>query len=149
MKYIMRGTIGLICIILVLNAVVLVLRGVMLTYEAYHDLFFQADIERPLLPALEAVDMFFMGLAFIIVAIGLAQLFMSDLALLKNLSFSWLRVESFEDLKLLLWDTFLVTMLVLFVTRLISAHTIGWEMLVLPASILMLSIGSFLLKQKH
>jgi len=36
-------------------------------------------IDRPLLPALEAVDLFFLSLAFFIMAIGLAQLFADDL----------------------------------------------------------------------
>ena len=149
MKFILRTTIGLICITLVLNAVVLVLRGLVLTYEGYRNVLFGADVERPLLPALEAVDMFFMALSFLIVAIGLAQLFVGEMPLVRNLSFTWLRIESFAQLKLLLWDTFLVTLLVLFVTRLIAAHTIGWDMLVLPGAILMLTLSSYLLKQKH
>jgi len=33
-----------------------------------------AVVERPLLPAREAVDMFFMALSFFIVAVGLVQL---------------------------------------------------------------------------
>lgn len=125
------------------------LRGVILTYEAYYAFLTHADVERPLLPALEAVDLFFMALAFIILAIGLAQLFMGEIDMVKNLSISWLRVESFVELKLLLWDTLVVTILVLFVTRLITTQTFGWDTLVLPSAILMLSIGSFLLKQKH
>jgi uncharacterized membrane protein YqhA len=149
MKYILRSTIGLICLILVVNAVTLVLRGVLLTYEGYHNVFTQPDMERPLLPVLEAVDLFFMALAFFIVAIGLAQLFVGDMALVKSLSFAWLRIESFGQLKLLLWDTFLVTMLVLFVTRLVSTDTYGWDLLLLPGAILMLTVSSFLLKQSH
>jgi uncharacterized membrane protein YqhA len=149
MKHILRIAIGLICIILMMNAVALVLRGVWFTYEAYHNVLTGADMERPLMPALEAVDLFFMALAFFIVAIGLAQLFVGEVPFLKHFSFSWLRIENFLQLKLLLWDTFLVTLLVFFVTRMSSAHTIGWDMLVLPAAILMLTVSSFLLKQKH
>jgi uncharacterized membrane protein YqhA len=149
MKHVLRFAIGLISLILILDALVLVVRGTLLTAEAYHNALTRPDMERPLLPALEAVDLFFMGLAFFIVSIGLAQLFVGDLPFLRHVSFAWLRIESFGQLKMLLWDTFLVTMLVLFVTRLASAHTIGWEMLIMPAAILMLSIGSFLLKQKH
>jgi uncharacterized membrane protein YqhA len=126
----------------------LVARGVMMTAEAYMDMGNPA-LERPLLPALEAVDLFFMALAFFIMAIGLAQLFVGDLPLLKQFSFAWLRIENFIQLKLLLWDTFLVTMFVLFVTRLVRAETLDWSLLVLPSAILMLTISSFLLKQKE
>ena len=149
MKYILRGTVGLICIILVMNSVALVLRGVMLTYEAYHQAIVHPEVDRPLLPTLEAVDLFFMALAFFIVAIGLAQLFIGDMTLLKDLSFSWLRIESFGSLKLLLWDTFLVTLFMLFITRLVAAQSLSWDLLVLPCAILMLTISSYLLKLRH
>ncbi|HOP45297.1 MAG TPA: hypothetical protein PLA11_17365 [Flavobacteriales bacterium] len=46
---------------------------------------------------------------------------------------TWLQIDNFGQLKLLLWDTFLVTLMVLFVTRLISAHALTWDLLVLPA----------------
>lgn len=149
MKYILRGTVGLICIILVLNSVALVLRGVKLTYEAYHQAIVHPDMDRPFLPALEAMDLFFMALAFFIVAIGLAQLFIGDLPMMKDLSFAWLRIESFGSLKLLLWDTFLVTLFMLFITRLVSAQSLSWDLLVLPGAILMLTISSYLLKLRH
>jgi uncharacterized membrane protein YqhA len=122
---------------------------VRLTYEAYHNVLTGAEIERPLLPALEAVDMFFMALAFFIVAVGLAQLFVGDLAFVKGISFSWLRIESFAQLKMLLWDTFLVTLFVFFVTRVVSAHTHNWDLLILPVAIALLTLSSFLLKLKH
>lgn len=149
MKTILRIAIGLIGLILVLDAIVLVIRGGMETFEAYRTALYHPEVERPLLPALEAIDMFFMAIALFIVAVGLSQLFLGDLPFLKNVSFAWLRIESFGQLKLLLWDTFLVTMLVLFVTRLVSAHTFGWEMLVMPIAIALLTFSSFLLKQKH
>lgn len=148
MKHILRITIGLMCLILAVDAIMLVARGVMMTAEAYMDMGNPA-LERPLLPALEAVDLFFMALAFFIMAIGLAQLFVGDLPLLKQFSFAWLRIENFIQLKLLMWDTFLVTMFVLFVTRLVRAETLDWSLLVLPSAILMLTISSFLLKQKE
>ncbi len=149
MKHLLRIAIGLIGVILVLDALVLVVRGVRETWHAYHDILTGAAVERPMLPALEAVDMFFMALAFFIVAIGLVQLFVGDLPWLRTDHLTWLRIESFGQLKLLLWDTFLVTIMVLFVTRLISAHELNWDLLVLPAAILMLTISSFLLKSKH
>ena len=149
MKHLLRIAIGLIGIILIFDAVVLVVRGVMETWHAYRDFFTGAPVERPLLPALEAVDMFFMALAFFIVAVGLVQLFVGDLPWLRTDHLTWLRIDSFGQLKLLLWDTFLVTIMVLFVTRLISTHELDWDLLVLPAAILMLTISSFLLKSKH
>jgi uncharacterized membrane protein YqhA len=147
MRSVLRAAVFLIGLVLVLDAVVLVGRGLWMTFEAYHHLFTRPDIERPLLPALEAVDLFFMAIAFFIVAVGLVQLFLGDLPFLKDASFAWMRVESYTQLKLLLWDTFLVTLLVLFLTRIFAAQTMGWDMLILPGAILMLTVSSFLLKK--
>jgi uncharacterized membrane protein YqhA len=150
MRYVLRAAILLIGLVLVLDALVLVGRGLWYTYEAYHDLLMRPEVERPLLPALEAVDMFFMALAFFIVAVGLVQLFVGDLPFLKDVSLGWMRVDNYAQLKLLLWDTFLVMLLVFFITRVFSSDTLGWEALVLPAIILMLTVSSFLLKKgKH
>ena len=150
MRFVLRTAVMIIGVVLVLDALVLVGRGLWMTFEAYHHLLTRPDIERPLLPALEAVDVFFMAIAFFIVAVGLVQLFIGDLPFLKDVSFAWMRVESYTQLKLLLWDTFLVTLLVLFVTRIFAAQTMGWDMLILPGAILMLTVSSFLLKKgKH
>lgn len=150
MRLVLRAAVMVIGLVLVIDALVLVCRGVWMTYEAYHHMLLRPDIERPLLPALEAVDVFFMAIAFFIVAVGLVQLFIGDLPFLKDVSFAWMRVESYTQLKLLLWDTFLVTLLVLFLTRIFAARTMGWDMLILPGAILMLTVSSFLLKKgKH
>lgn len=117
MRLVLRAAVMVIGLVLVIDALVLVFRGLWMTYEAYHDLLTRPDVERPLLPALEAVDVFFMAIALFIVAVGLVQLFIGDLPFLKDVSFAWMRVESYTQLKLLLWDTFLVTLLVLFLTR--------------------------------
>jgi len=150
MRFVLRTAVMIIGVVLVLDALVLVGRGLWMTYEAYHDLLIHPEMERPLLPALEAVDVFFMAIAFFIGAVGLVQLFIGDLHFLKDVSFAWMRVESYTQLKLLLWDTFLVTLLVLFLTRIFAAQTMGWDMLILPGAILMLTVSSFLLKKgKH
>ena len=150
MRLVLRIAVMVIGLVLVIDALVLVLRGLWMTYEAYHNLLTRPDIERPLMPALEAVDLFFMSIAFFIVAVGLVQLFIGDLPFLKDVSFAWMRVESYTHLKLLLWDTFLVTLLVLFLTRIFAARTMGWDMLILPGAILRLTVSSFLLKKgKH
>ena len=148
MRYILRAAITVIAVILAINALVLVGRGVVLTWHAYRDLF-DPLVDKPLLPALEAVDLFFMALVFLIMAIGLVQLFIGDVPMMKSLSFPWLKIDSFTALKILLWDTFLVTLLVLFVTRVFAEPVLDWDMLILPAAILMLAVCSFLLKQKH
>ena len=145
MKYILRAAIA---VILVLDALVLVGRGVLLTAHAYRDLF-NPTVAKPLVPALEAIDLFFLALVFFIMAIGLVQLFIGEVPMMNAVAFSWLKIDSFTALKLLLWDTFLVTLLVLFVTRLVEDQVLEWTTLVLPGAIFLLTVSSFLLKRKH
>ena len=148
MKYILRPAILVIALILVLDALFLIARGVQQTYHSYVSYFTDPEAERPFLHALEAVDMFFLALVFFIMAIGLVQLFVGEIALLRSVSFSWLKIANFTDLKLLLWNSFLVTLLVLYVTHLIRAEHMEWSLLVLPASILLLAVSGYLIK-KH
>ena len=129
MKYILRPAITVIAVILVLDALLLIARGVQQTYHSYRTYFTDPEAERPFLEALEAVDMFFLALVFFIMAIGLVQLFVGEIALL-------------------LWHSFLVTILVLFMTHLVRVEEPSWDILILPTSILLLSIGAYLVK-KH
>src|SRR6187401_2708046 len=145
MHYVLRVLISVISAILIIDSIVLVSRGVLMTWHAYRDLT-DPTIDRPLIPALEAVDLFFLALVFLIMAIGLVQLFVGDIRLVRLPALAWLKIQSFTALKVLLWDTFLVTLLVLFVTRLILVDTINWEVLILPGAILMLTVSSYLLK---
>lgn len=138
----------MIAVILLLDALFLIARGVMLTLSSYRTFILDPGAERPFLHALEAVDMFFLSLVFFIMAIGLVQLFVGDIGFLRSVSFAWLRIESFTDLKLLLWNSFLVTILVLFITHLIGVEEPDWKTLILPTSILLLAISGYLIK-KH
>ena len=149
LQQVLRVMISVISIILLIDALVLAGRGVLLSVHAYRDLF-DPTVERPLLPALEAVDLFFLALVFIIMAIGLVQLFVGDLRLVRSPALSWLKIDSFTALKVLLWDTFLVTLLVLFVTKLVQVEVMDWSVLILPTAILALTVSSYLLKKpKH
>jgi hypothetical protein len=51
MKILLRSTIGLIAIILVVDALLLIVRGVLLTYEAIHNLLMRPELARPCSPA--------------------------------------------------------------------------------------------------
>lgn len=148
MKYILRPAISVIVAILLIDALFLIVHGVKMTFGSYWTYIMEPEAERPLLNALEAVDLFFLALAFFIVAIGLVQLFIGEVPMLKSVSFSWLQIKDFTDLKLLLWYSFLVTILVLFMTQLMRVEDPDWKLLILPISILLLSAGAYLVK-KH
>ena len=139
-KYLLRPAIAVIAIILLLDALFLIVRGVMLTYYRNRTFRLHPNAEPPFLHALEASALFFLAFYFNIMAIGLVQLFVGGIALL--------RIGNFTDLKLLLWNSFLLTILVIFVTHLIREEEPDWEILILPSSILLLSISGYLIKKR-
>ena len=59
-----------------------------------------------------------------------------------------MRVKSLTELKLLLWEAILATLVVAAASGIISALPhLEWKLLVLPAAILILSVSYFLLKR--
>ncbi|MCC7501514.1 MAG: YqhA family protein [Flavobacteriales bacterium] len=148
MKYVLRIFISVISAILLIDSIILVVLGVKSTWHGFHNLL-DPSIPHPMMPAFEAVDQFFMALVLFIMAIGLVQLFIGEIPFMKPASLHWLKIDSFMALKVLLWDTLLVTMLMFFLTQLVNTPVLDWSVLILPTAILMLTLCSFLLKQKH
>lgn len=107
---------------------------------------------RPGLHLFEALDVFLIGFLFLIFSIGLAHLFFPKpskiMTRLDGFIPQWLKVESFSELKLILWDTVLTTLVFLFIGDMfIAAGNYRWELLLTPAAILMISVSKFLLKK--
>ena len=60
----------------------------------------------------------------------------------------WMRVKSLTELKLLLWEAILATLVVAAASGIIAAlPDLEWKHLVLPTAILVLSVSYFLLKR--
>jgi uncharacterized membrane protein YqhA len=109
-------------------------------------------IERPGLELLHSLDFFLVSLVLMILAVGVAKLFLLPPAPAYRPSTlpSWLELETFSDLKVLLWETVLTTMLVaaipIFTTGI--GEKLEWSALVMPAAILLLALSLHLMK-KH
>jgi len=108
---------------------------------------------HPGLMLLESLDVFLVAIVFFIFAIGIAVLFLakpkedgsSTLQLPK-----WLNINNFTDLKLLLWEAVLTTLVVYFVSDIIKKDGhYDWTILLLPGAILLLTVSTFLLKKGH
>ena len=86
---------------------------------------------RPGLLLFQSLDLFLIGFLFLIFSLGFAQLFFPKpskvIRLVENISPSWLHVENFTQLKLILWDTVLTTLVVLFVGDVFSARGIQYD----------------------
>ncbi len=92
------------------------------------------------------LDTFMLALLFVIFAYGIYRIFI--LHDIDDSKFpAWLHVHSFSELKLLLWETSLVTLIVFSVTLITQEEHPVWNELIVPTAILMLSAAYFFTKK--
>ena len=104
---------------------------------------------HPGLKILESLDIFLVGLVFLIFAIGIAQLFhpKADDEMESFLP-KWLDFENFGEVKLVLWEAILTTLVVLFVSDVVKREgKFDWLMMFIPAAILVLSVSLFIIRR--
>ena len=126
--------------------------GLMRGYHAYA-LLFRTDRSgedaRPGVLFAESVDALLFSLVVLVLAVGTASLFLPVRAEddRHNLP-EWMRVKSLTELKLLLWEAILATLVVTAASSIIGAMPhVEWKHLALPVAILVLSVSYFLLKK--
>lgn len=98
---------------------------------------------NPGVDIVEGLDSFMLALLFVIFAYGIYRIFILDDT--DDSKFpTWLHVHSFSELKLLLWETTIVTLIVFSVTLLVQTDKPTTQELIVPGVILMLSAAYFL-----
>ncbi|MGB4771032.1 MAG: YqhA family protein [Chitinophagaceae bacterium] len=140
----------IVVIFMMLNSVFFIVGGVIESIEGIR-LFITHGLDeekKPGLKLLKGLDLFLVSIVFMIFAIGIVRLFGiykhddGDLP-------SWLNISSFKELKVLLWETILVTLVVFTLTGIATDRSgLHWEMLILPGVILILSLSLYLMR-KH
>jgi uncharacterized membrane protein YqhA len=139
-------------IILVLLALALLTLGGFRAYEAAQ-LLTQGPgwqgTDRPGIHIAESVDALLFALVLLVLAIGTTTLFLGSSTGSEGHPIpAWMKVKSLTDLKLLLWEGILLTMVVAAMTDIVTHMTdLSWVNLVLPSAILTLSTSYFLLKK--
>ncbi len=101
---------------------------------------------------LQSVDMFLLAIVLYVFALGLVMLFHKRLGdELREVLPPWLQITDFFQLKALLWESILTTLVVSFVAYLVrirlGGNEVGLEVLVLPASIFIISLSLYFLKK--
>ncbi len=138
--------------ILLLNAFIFLLVGAVHSIHGFIEFinvgFSPNDESRPGISLLEGLDSFMVSLVFLIFGLGIARLFIFD-KMESNLIPKWLNFNDLKGLKILLWETILVTLVILCVSNLIKFPTRSWEALIFPIIILILSLALFLMKGKE
>ena len=127
------------------GALLMFLQGGVLLHEAWHTVLAEGDAvqKQVTVPVLEAVDSFLFGIVLVIFAYGIAIGFVFTLpeGYGKRLP-PWMKVGGVGQLKATLAEVVIVVLIVIFARIVVEANGhLQWSMLVLPASILMISVA--------
>jgi uncharacterized membrane protein YqhA len=139
-----------IVILAVLHALAFLVMGAKSAFKGYMHLFDREGESRPGLELLHSLDFMFISLVLIVLALGIARLFLLDpgsgeVAHLPE----WLRIESISELKVLLWETILTSLLIIGLSDLTEGilGKLDWSVLLTPVAILILALSLFFMKK--
>jgi len=144
-------------ILSILHALAFLFLGAQLAVRAYGAIIgaeHGGENVRPALELLHSLDFLLISLVLLILALGVTKLFLITPRALehprsRNQLPSWLNIETFSDLKAILWETILTAMLV-FGLPTLTVGLLGqleWSALVLPGAILLLALSLFFIKK--
>lgn len=105
---------------------------------------------RPGLELLHSLDFLFVAIVFVILALGIAKLFLLDPETVERANLpNWLKIENIGELKVLLWETILTTLLIAGMSHLVAGLVgkVEWSVLVIPVAILILSMSLYFMKK--
>ena len=86
----------------------------------------------------------------LVLGLGIAKLFVVNLTEEETAALPiWLRIDSITQLKVLLWETTLTTLMIVALSDLIRGlfTTLAWSALTIPAAILLLALSLFFMKK--
>lgn len=138
-------------IITLINSIIFLIVGVIHSIEGYKHFFdFLTDsdtITGPGIYLLEALDSFLVSMVFLVFALGMMKIFIHYHKTNDGLP-KWLHIHDFRELKIILWETVLVTLVVFSVTTVAKAHSLlSWQNIILPLIVLILSLSLLLVKK--
>ena len=147
-----RFLVIIIVIFTIINAVVFVGLGIYSSIDGIIGIF-NGEVHtdaHPGIKILESLDIFLVALVFLIFAMGIARLFLTDSVSQTKMPVpEWLNLQNFTDLKLLLWEAVLTTLVVYFISDVVKRDGhYTWELLVLPGSIALLAISIYIIRKE-
>jgi uncharacterized membrane protein YqhA len=127
------------------GSLLMFLQGGVFLHEAWHTILAEGDAvqKQVTVPVLEAVDSFLFGIVLVIFAYGIAIGFVFTLPEGYGTRLpTWMKVGGVGQLKATLAEVVIVVLIVIFARVVVEAQGhLQWSMLVLPASILMISVA--------
>ncbi|OQP40783.1 hypothetical protein A4H97_14295 [Niastella yeongjuensis] len=156
----MKAITGALKIIIAIIAWLVFISGIVLTGIAIYNLFLvfvhladNAEHTTSLMAIglLHAVDFFLVAIVFFVLALGFFILFETDETPLKVQLPAWLHVKNFTQLKVILWEAILTTLVVHWLASLVESKINGVPTdvysLIIPAGILIIALSLFFLKK--
>jgi uncharacterized membrane protein YqhA len=141
-----------IVLISILHSVAFLVMGARVAIEAYWHMATEPAnaMSRAGVEILHSLDFLFISLVLMVLALGIAKLFFLRLspADVGNLP-TWLRIESISELKIMLWETILTTLLIVGLSDLIRElfSPLQWSAIILPVAILILALSLFFIRK--
>jgi uncharacterized membrane protein YqhA len=144
-----------IVILAVLHALAFLVMGTQIALRTYWHLLHESlaaegAAARPGLELLHSLDFLFVAIVFVILALGIAKLFLLDPEAVERARLpTWLKIDDSGELKVLLWETILTTLLIAGLSHLVAGLVgkVDWSVLVIPAAILILSMSLYFMKK--
>jgi uncharacterized membrane protein YqhA len=147
-RYIISLAVG----ILFLNSAFFIVGGTIFSFKGYLEFakngFIPSESYNPALYILKGLDAFMLAIIFIIFGLGISRLFLFSDASEDQIP-SWLRFHEMKGLKVLLWETILVTLVIYCLQVLLTHKELSVDLLILPGAILILAVALFFVRWKE
>jgi uncharacterized membrane protein YqhA len=144
----------LVVLLAIVHALTFLFLGLQIAAATYRHVWVggEAAGARPGVELLHSLDLVLVALVLMIFALGIAKLFLLQPGKTDPRTAglpSWLEIESFGDLKRLLWETILFALLIISLSNLTAGliENLTWSALIIPAAILMLALSLFLMRK--
>jgi len=140
-----------IVILALLHAVAFLAMGTHVAVLAYRHIFDEGPTfgSGPGLELLHSLDFMFISMVLLVLSLGIARLFLVSPTFDDAKLPGWLRIHSISELKVLLWETVLTTLLIVGLSDLTTAlfTKLQWTAMVMPCAILVLSLSLYFMKK--
>jgi uncharacterized membrane protein YqhA len=134
------------------HAIAFLALGTKIALHAYMMILGQGETTaaaRPGLELLHSLDFLFVSLVLMILSLGVAKLFLLDPTKQTVPLPPWIQIDNVTELKVLLWETILTTLLIVAMSDLVTnlGQTLAWTVLIVPIAILILALGLYFMKR--
>lgn len=141
-------------VVAVFHALAFMALGIKTAFHAYGLILTGAKdtgAARPGVELLHSLDTLFISMVLIVLALGMAKLFLRNPEEHDDSKLPvWLRIESITELKVLIWETILTTLLIVAMSEVSTAlyEQTTWTILITPTAVLILALSLFFMKRR-